>query len=137
MKFSDLKAKAEQLGVDKAARRASEKAAELAAKNKDTVGTWVDKAATTVDSKTGGKYADKVEKVKGGVTSGVDKLAAQAPSATTPADAASPMGATPPVDPVAPAHPAHAAPSAHAVPPVDSVPPVDAVPPVDPASPAR
>jgi hypothetical protein len=125
MKFSDLKAKAEQLGVDKAVKQAAEKAAQLAAENKGTVSTWVDKAGRTVDEKTGGKYTDKVEKAKTGVTGGVDKLAARHPGTGQPAAPA-------PQADAAPSGPTTAAPEP-TVPPAPAYPP--ASPPVDPNGP--
>lgn len=96
MKLSDLRAKAEQLGVDKAVKQAADKAAELAAKNKGTVSTWADKAGKAVDEKTGGKYHDKIAKGQAGLATGVDKLAGRHPGTRTG------TAATPPVDPVTP-----------------------------------
>ncbi len=103
MKFPDLRAKAEQLGVDKAVTQVTDKAAELAAKNKGTVTTWADKAGRVVDEKTGGKYHDQVAKAQKGLATGVDKLAARRPgtgeAAPPPADPVTPVDPMPPSDP--------------------------------------
>lgn len=120
MNLSDLRAKAEQLGVDKAVKQAVDKAAELAANNRNTVSSWVDKAGKVVDEKTSGKYHDTIVKAQHGVATGVDKLASRHPAtaATPPVDPGAPMG-TAPVDTT----------------PLDT-PPVD-TPPVDPSAPGR
>jgi hypothetical protein len=52
-----------------------QKAGDLAAGNRDKIDTYVDKAATTIDAKTQGKYADTVAKARQGVGKGVDKMA--------------------------------------------------------------
>ncbi len=85
-----LKAKLDELDLDrrldqltgateKAVKRGVERAGELAHDNREKVASFVDKAATTIDSKTEGKYADTVDKVRSQVVIGVDKLAAKRP----------------------------------------------------------
>lgn len=50
-----------------------DKAKDLLAKNVDKVDTAIDKAADIVDSKTQGKYKDKVDKVQEAAKKAVDK----------------------------------------------------------------
>lgn len=50
-----------------------DKAKDLLAKNADKVDTAIDKAADIVDSKTQGKYKDKVDKVQQAAKKAVDK----------------------------------------------------------------
>ena len=50
-----------------------DKAKDLLSKNADKVDTAIDKAADIVDSKTQGKYADKVDKVQEAAKKAVDK----------------------------------------------------------------
>lgn len=50
-----------------------DKAKDLLAKNADKVDTAIDKAADIVDSKTQGKYKDKVDKVQEAAKKAVDK----------------------------------------------------------------
>ena len=50
-----------------------DKAKDLLSKNADKVDTAIDKAADIVDSKTQGKYADKIDKVQEAAKKAVDK----------------------------------------------------------------
>lgn len=50
-----------------------DKAKDLLAKNVDKVDTAIDKAADIVDSKTQGKYKDKVDKVQEAAKKAMDK----------------------------------------------------------------
>lgn len=50
-----------------------DKAKDLLSKNADKVDTAIDKAADIVDSKTQGKYKDKVDKVQEAAKKAVDK----------------------------------------------------------------
>ncbi|MGE5695992.1 MAG: antitoxin [Candidatus Sericytochromatia bacterium] len=50
-----------------------DKAKDLLAKNADKVDTAIDKAADIVDSKTQGKYKDKVDKVQEAAKKAMDK----------------------------------------------------------------
>ena len=145
MSFLDkMKKKAEELELDKkakglqatattAAKQAREKAGDFTAENRHKIDGYVEKAATTIDTKTDGKYADKVAKAKMHVGKGVDKVAEGSPSApgTTPTtgqpmgtpmgspvpEADSPAATTFPVDPDAPQPPAPDAPGATPPPP--------------------
>ncbi len=145
MSFLDkMKKKAEELELDKkakdlqaaattAAKQAREKAGDFTAENRDKIDGYVEKAATTIDTKTDGKYADKVAKAKEHVGKGVDKVAEGSPSApgtapTTGQPMGTPMGSpvpeadspaapTFPVDPDAPQPPAPGAPGATPPPP--------------------
>jgi len=49
------------------------KAKDLAAKNADKISGAVDKATTTIDQKTGGKYSDKLDKVNAAVDENLEK----------------------------------------------------------------
>ena len=127
MSFLDkMKKKAEELELDKkakdlqqaaaaAAKQARGKAGDLTAQNREKIDGYVEKAATTIDTKTDGKYADKVARAKQTVGKGVDKVAEGSPSSrrstSTPPPAGSPAGepdssddAPFPLDPDAP-HP--------------------------------
>ncbi|GAA2159444.1 hypothetical protein FHX52_3711 [Humibacillus xanthopallidus] len=140
MSFLDkMKKKAEELELDKkakelqeaattAAKQAREKAGDLTAQNREKIDGYVEKAATTIDAKTDGKYADKVAKAKQTVGKGVDKVAEGSPSTSqstsTPppagspaAEADSPNHATFPVDPDAPRPPVPGEPGATPPPP--------------------
>lgn len=64
--------------MDKAkdfASRSSAKARDLAREHSDTIDRGIQRAGTFVDDKTGGKYADKVDKVQGFATQQKDKIA--------------------------------------------------------------
>lgn len=64
--------------MDKAkdfASRSSAKARDLAREHSDTIDQGIQRAGTFVDDKTGGKYADKVDKVQGFATQQKDKIA--------------------------------------------------------------
>lgn len=148
MSFLDkMKKKAEELELDKkakdlqaaattAAKQAREKAGDYTAENRSKIDGYVEKAATTIDTKTDGKYADKVAKAKEQVGKGVDKVAEGSPNATgapgtaptTGPPMGTPMGSpvaepdsaaapTFPVDPDAPQPPAPGAPGATPPPP--------------------
>jgi len=121
MSFLDkMKKKAEELELDKkakglqatataAAKQARVKASDYTAENRDKIDGYVEKAATTIDTKTDGKYADKVAKAKHHVGKGVDKVAEGSPSTpgTTPTTG-QPMGT--PMQPPVPAPDSSAAP---------------------------
>lgn len=82
MSFMDkIRAKATELGLDEKAALAKEKAAAAADANRDKIAGAVDKAGATVDSKTGGKYSDKISKAQGAALKGVDKVAEQGAAA--------------------------------------------------------
>jgi hypothetical protein len=143
MSFLDkMKKKAEELELDKkakdlqeaatlAAKQAREKAGDFTAGNRDKIDGYVEKAATTIDAKTDGKYADKVAKAKQTVGKGVDKVAEGAPggpgaaggTAPSPtmgspvAETDSPTVPTFPVDPDAPTPPAPGTPGTTPPPP--------------------
>ena len=149
MSFLDkMKKKAEELELDKkakdlqaaattAAKQAREKAGDFTAENRDKIDGYVEKAATTIDTKTDGKYADKVAKAKQHVGKGVDKVAEGSPAHARRArhrsrprgppmgtpmgspvpEADSPAAPTFPVDPEAPQPPAPGAPGATPPPP--------------------
>ena len=148
MSFLDkMKKKAEELELDKkakdlqaaattAAKQAREKAGDYTAENRSKIDGYVEKAATTIDTKTDGKYADKVAKAKEQVGKRVDKVAEGSPNATgapgtaptTGPPMGTPMGSpvaepdsaaapTFPVDPDAPQPPAPGAPGATPPPP--------------------
>ena len=140
MSFLDkMKKKAEELELDKkakdlqeaataAAKQAREKAGDLTAQNRERIDGYVETAATTVDSKTDGKYTDKVAKAKQAVGKGVDKVAEGSPSTpqstTTPPPAGSPAAeadssgpSTFPLDPDAPRPPVPGEPGATPPPP--------------------
>lgn len=97
-KIKDTAAKATEAAT-KAAQAATEKAAELAVEHGDKVaagaGTLVEKAGSVVDAKTGGKYAEHIEKAKGavvdGVTKGTEKIADKATAPTADASVETPV----------------------------------------------
>ena len=78
-------------------------AAGYASENREKVDGALDKAAQTIDEKTGGKHADTVTKVRAQVDKGIDKLVEQKPEPTTSATPTTPpttpttASATPPV----------------------------------------
>ena len=93
MSFMDkIKAKATELGLDEKAALAKEKAAAAAESNRDKIAGAVDKAGATVDSKTGGKYSDKISKAQGAALKGVDKVAEQGAGAGAGAGAGTTTG---------------------------------------------
>lgn len=53
------------------------KAKGLAAKNADKISGTVEKATSTIDNKTGGKYRDKLDKVEGTVARNLEKAKEQ------------------------------------------------------------
>ena len=71
-------------------------AAGYASENREKVDGALDKAAQTIDEKTGGKHADTVTKVRAQVDKGIDKLVEQKPEPTTSATPTT-ASATPPV----------------------------------------
>jgi uncharacterized protein YjbJ (UPF0337 family) len=82
----DVQGKAEKLAaeVERVAHDAKDKAAEYADDNRGRIRTGLDKAGTTIDEHTDGKYADKVAKAKAKVSEGVDRLAEQRPGGAAP-----------------------------------------------------
>jgi acylphosphatase len=59
-------------------------AAGYAAENREKVDGALDKAAQTIEQKTGGKHADTVTKVRAQVDKGIDKLVEHKPQPATP-----------------------------------------------------
>lgn len=87
----DLQAKAKEFGnaLVEVVKAAAGLAAGYAAENRDKVDDVLDKAARTVDERTGGKHADTVTKVREQVDKGITKLVEQkdsAPAPTVPED---------------------------------------------------
>ncbi len=91
----DLEAKARELELDKkletfaekadaALHEAAVKAGDYAHDNRDRVEETLDKAGAKVDEKTDGKYTRYVEKLRTGVLVGVDWVAQQRESTSTP-----------------------------------------------------
>jgi ElaB/YqjD/DUF883 family membrane-anchored ribosome-binding protein len=91
----DLEAKARELELDKkletfadkadhALREAAVKAGDYAHDNRSRVEESLDKAGAKVDEKTDGKYTRYVEKLRTGVLVGVDWVAQQRESSSTP-----------------------------------------------------
>lgn len=70
---------------DEAVRKGIDKAGTYAAENRDKVDGMLDKAAATIDSKTGGKYHSQIVTVRTQVAKGVDRLAEQSAATSTPA----------------------------------------------------
>jgi ElaB/YqjD/DUF883 family membrane-anchored ribosome-binding protein len=92
----DLEAKARELELDKKLetfadqadhylREAASKAGDYAHDNRGRVEEALDKAGSTVDEKTDGKYTRYVDKLRTGVLGGVDWVAQQRDSTATPA----------------------------------------------------
>jgi ElaB/YqjD/DUF883 family membrane-anchored ribosome-binding protein len=134
----DLEAKARELELDKkieafadkadsALREAAVKAGDYAHDNRGRVEETLDKAGAKVDEKTDGKYTRYVEKLRTGVLVGVDWVAQQRESTSTPAWAegtrwgSEPDAGDAPQDDVAPA-PTAPADSADAAIPADAPP---------------
>jgi hypothetical protein len=124
----DKKAKDLQEAAATAARQAREKAGDFTAENRSKIDGYVEKAATTIDAKTEGKYADKVAQAKQTVGKGVDKVAEGSPSTaqstsmpppagSSAAETDSPSPSTFPVDPDAPRPPVPGEPGATPPPP--------------------
>ena len=88
----DVQGKAEKVAaeLDKVAREAKDKAAELADENRGKIRENLDKAGAKIDERTEGKYADKVAKAKDTVAGGFDKLADQRPGGATPPGSTAP-----------------------------------------------
>lgn len=97
----DLEAKARQADLDQKIetfadqadrflRNAAIRAGELAAENRDRIDATLAHVGESVDSRTDGKYHSYVDKVRSGVLSGVDWVAEQRESATTPPAASGP-----------------------------------------------
>lgn len=63
--FDELKGKVEGL---------AQKAGEFASQNSDKISGGIDKAGDFIDSKTGGKYADKVDGVQDGAKNFLSNL---------------------------------------------------------------
>lgn len=88
-----LQDRVEEFGVaaERAAKRALEEAGHLAHTKREQVVGLLDKAEAALDRRTEGRYAAQAAKVRTQLLAGVDKLAAQRPTATaaTPATPAS------------------------------------------------
>ncbi|HAS13021.1 MAG TPA: hypothetical protein DCS55_21310 [Acidimicrobiaceae bacterium] len=70
-----------------------DKAKGLAAKNADKITGTVEKATSTIDQKTGGKYRDKLDKVEDSVARNLDKVKDEGDDpGTGPADGTPPGG---------------------------------------------
>lgn len=125
----DLEAKARELELEKKLeafadqadhylREAAVKAGDYAHDNRGRVEETLDKAGAKVDEKTDGKYARYVEKLRTGVLVGVDWVAQQRESTSTPEWAQGtrwgqePDAGAAPQDDVPPAAPADSAPGA-------------------------
>jgi len=91
----DKKAKDLQAAATAAAKQAREKAGLYTAENREKIDGYVDKAASTIDAKTAGKYSDKVAKAKQTVAKGVDKVAVSSASPGGTGDPVAPREATP------------------------------------------
>lgn len=65
--------------TEKTAAETVEKAGRLAHEKRGEVEGWLGKATETVNTKTKGQYADKVDKARAAVLEGLDKLAAKRP----------------------------------------------------------
>lgn len=78
-------------------KEAVEKSRQALGENADKINSVIDSVTSTADSKTGGKYADKLEKLKDTAKGGVDQLAGEE----------TPTGASP-ATPTAPAAPSAA-----------------------------
>ena len=135
----DLEAKARELELDKKLetfadqadhylREAAVKAGDYAHDNRGRVEETLDKAGAKVDEKTDGKYTRYVEKLRTGVLVGVDWVAQQRESSSSPEWAegtrwgSTPDAATAPQDDVPPTAPAGSADSADAATPADAPP---------------
>ncbi|WP_167587595.1 antitoxin [Kineococcus rubinsiae] len=77
--------------LKKAAEEAVTKAGAFAAEHKGTATGALDKAATFVNEKTDGKYADTVAKAAGAAHTGVGKVTGATASATPTTDPGTPM----------------------------------------------
>lgn len=78
-------------------------AGDLAHENRDKVDGLLAKAESAIDQRTDGKYHDTVAKVRSGLATGVDKLAAQRPGAPGTEHAAGDSADSPrPADPSGP-----------------------------------
>lgn len=88
--LSDAKVKAEAVAADskdkaiKGMNDAKSKAGSVAHDSKEKVEGLLEKAGSTIDEKTDGKYAETVAKVKSKTTELVDKVASNRPDADTP-----------------------------------------------------
>ncbi|MEV8569217.1 antitoxin [Streptomyces sp. NPDC051322] len=68
---------------------AKDKVSDLALQHGDKIGQGLDKAAHTVDSKTKGKYSDKIESGTGKAKNALDRLSHKDGGSTPPPPAAS------------------------------------------------
>jgi hypothetical protein len=66
--------------AEQAAKRALDKAAEYAHEHRDDVDRLLNRASTSIDERTEGKYADKVTKVRAQLDRGIEKLAERRPA---------------------------------------------------------
>jgi hypothetical protein len=58
---------------------ARERAGALADEHGDEVRTWIDRAATTIDSRTEGRFSEQVGRVREQLSAGIDHLADRGP----------------------------------------------------------
>ncbi|MFC6154550.1 Rv0909 family putative TA system antitoxin [Nocardioides yefusunii] len=101
IKESDVEGKLGDLVDDgeKLVNEAVTKAGTLAHDRRDDVVGWLDKASETVNSKTDGKYADRVSKLRDVLLAGLDKVADKRAGSTSDDDVdREPRGELPPVE---------------------------------------
>lgn len=78
---------------------ARERAAELAVDHGDELRTWIDRAATTVDSRTEGRWSEQVDRVRDGLSGSIERLAEDAGrQSDDPDPSAGPVGGDHPTD---------------------------------------
>jgi len=75
----------------KAAEDAARKAGAFAAEHKDTATGAVDKAATFVNTRTDGKYADTIKKAAGAATTGVHRVVGETAAGPVTEDPGTPL----------------------------------------------
>jgi hypothetical protein len=73
----DLDRRADELveQAQQALTTARERAGSLADEHGDEVRTWIDRAATTIDSRTDGRWSEQVGRVREQLSTGIDRLA--------------------------------------------------------------
>lgn len=131
--FDKLRAKADEMHLmdkveefadqaDKLTRQAAGKVGEMTHENRDKVDGFLDKAASTVDEQTGGKYADKVAKARASASKGVDKVAGHRAQAGHPEPEDAAAAADPAAPDAGPAAPAGQATTSEAEPSVPEAP---------------
>ena len=73
----DLDRRADELveQAQQALATARERAGSLADEHGDEVRTWIDRAATTIDSRTDGRWSEQVGRVREQLSTGIERLA--------------------------------------------------------------